>query len=196
MAGEISAIRSAVPNRLAADAVVASVLHANENYTAAVAERTGRLNVCMSAAGLTIGSGDKKKVKIANTVAFISAGVPALKTTAEVAFTASTHNITAHASVNQVRWYLLSLVAAGTATLTAGVQGASAVATIPATPAGGTPIGLIKLTNAAGVTIFDANVDELDEAHITDEYFDLVGAMNPTDVPAVPTSAYQPRAIS
>jgi hypothetical protein len=151
------------------------------------------LNVTTSAPGLAIGTGSKTKVLIANTFSFLVDGVPAQKTTAEVAFTATTHDITANAAATRERWYLFSIVAAGTVTVTAGTQGAAGAGTIPATPAGGVPIGLLKITVAAGATDFDATTDELDEAHLTDVYYDLVGVPNPTDLLAA--QAAQPAAI-
>lgn len=144
--------------------------------------RTAMLNRTHTKAGLAIGT-DKTKVLIANTVQFSIAGVAYTKTTAEIAFTATTHDITAHATLDQERVYLYVIDSAGTVTIVASDQASGAGnAEIPATPANKVAIGYLRLVNAAGVTIFDATTDELDEAHLTDTYVDL--AANPTDIEA------------
>ena len=123
---------------------------------------------------MTIGSGSAAKIKIANTVTYSLNGIIYTKTTAEVAFTATTHDITADASAIQERCYLMSLQADGTATITAGtVASGSGNATVPATPANETPIGYLRLAVAAGSTDFDASTDLLSAAHLTDTYVDL-----------------------
>ena len=135
---------------------------------------------------MAIGSGSKKKILIANTFSYLCAGVPKNKTTAEVVFTNATHDITANASAARERWYLLSIVADGTVTVTPGVQGAVGAGTIPATPSfssgGAVPIGLVKVEVAAGVTNFAATDDDLDAGHLTATYYNLVGCGNPTDL--------------
>ena len=149
-------------------------------------QRLRELNCCSGSPGLAIGSGSKKKILIANTFSYLCAGVPKNKTTAEVAFTNITDDITANASAARERWYLLSIVANGTVTVTPGVQGAVGAGTIPATPSfssgGAVPIGLVRIEIASGVTDFAATDDDLDAAHVTDEYYNLVGCGNPTDL--------------
>lgn len=117
---------------------------------------------------------DKTKVKITNTTNYVHDGIMLQKTTAAIAFTATTHDITADADSVQERCYLYSIDAAGTVTVTAGDQATGAGnAVVPATPAGKTPLGYVRLAVAAGSTDFDATTDELDEAHITDTYVDF-----------------------
>ena len=147
-----------------------------------------RRYVALTSAGLAIGSSSKKAVLIANTVSYFNAGAIKNKTTAEVAFTATTHDITADAGAAQERWYLLALAANGTPSITAGVQGAVGSGTYPVTPSGETPIGLVRLEIAAGSTIFDATTDDLDEAHITDNYYNFVGVYNPADLTTQPAA--------
>jgi hypothetical protein len=149
---------------------------------------TSRRYVTLTTAGLAIGSGSKKKVLIASTVKYFNGGAVKSKTTVEVDFTATTHDIAADAGAAQERWYLVALAADGTPSITAGVQGAVGAGTYPATPSGETPIGLVRLEIAAGGTIFDATTDELDEAHITDEYFNFVGHYNPGDLTTQPAA--------
>ena len=154
------------------------------------AQHTQAAGICVTSPGLAIGTADKKKVKIVNTFLFWDSAstLPKFKATAEVAFTATTHDIAADAGAAQERWYLLSIVAAGTVTITAGKAGAVGAGTFPATPSGGTPIGAVRLEIAAGATIFDATTDELDEAHITDEYYNFVGVANPLDLTTIPAA--------
>jgi len=140
---------------------------------------TNLRNLCLSPAGLAIGTADKKKVLIANTVVFLSGGIFKSKSTAEVVFTATTHDIPANASTVQEAMYLMTLAADGTPTLTMGaISSGAGTALLPERPATGTPIGAVRVAIAAGSTIFDATTDELDEAHITDTYYDFgyVGA--------------------
>lgn len=127
-----------------------------------------------SKAGLAIGSGSKAKVLITNTVNFTNNGVMLQKATAEIAFTATTHDIPANADSVQEACYLLSLNSSGTATLTMGtIATGSGNAVVPACPAGNTPIGYVRIAIAAGATPFDASTDLLDAAHITDTYVDM-----------------------
>lgn len=131
-------------------------------------------NMALSPAGLAIGSSSKTKVKIVNTTVFLSDGVFKSKSTAEVAFTATTHDIPANASTVQEACYLLTLAADGTPTLTMGaIVSGSGAAKLPGRPTTGTPIGYVRIAIAAGATKFDASTDELDAAHITDTYVDF-----------------------
>jgi len=131
-------------------------------------------------AGLAIGSGSKAKVLIANTITYVIDGVLYQKTTAEIAFTATTHDIAADAGSVQEAVYLYSVDSAGTVTVTKSPTATGAGnAAIPATPAGDAPLGYLRLAVAAGATDFDASSDLLDAAHLTDTYVNL--ATNPTD---------------
>jgi hypothetical protein len=131
-------------------------------------------NVCLAAAGLAIGTVSAAEVKIANTVTYLNKGVFKSKTTAEVAFTATTHDITAVAGSVQEAVYLISLQADGTPIITKGATATGAGnAVIPSTPAGETAIGYLRLAVAAGSTDFDATSDDLSAAHLTDTYVDF-----------------------
>lgn len=124
--------------------------------------------------GLAIGSSSKAKVLIANTVEYMINGVRYQKTTAEIAFTATTHDITADADNVQEACYLLSIDENGTVTITMGdVATGSGEAEVPDTPEGEAALGYLRLAVAAGSTDFDASTDELDEAHLTDTYVNL-----------------------
>lgn len=131
-------------------------------------------NRALSAAGLAIGTGSAAQVKITNTVTFLSDGVFKSKTTAEVAFTATTHDIPANASAVQEAVYLVMLAADGTPSLVMGtIASGSGNAKLPEIPATGTPIGYLRLAVAAGATAFDASTDLLSAGHLTDTYVDL-----------------------
>lgn len=142
------------------------------------------LNHAKTAAGLTIGSSDPAKVKIANTVTFLIGGVFKSKTTAEVAFTATTHDIAPHATLVKECVYLLSLKADGTAIITKGVIATGAgTALIPSTPASQAAIGHVRVAVAAGATLFDASSDALNAGHLTVTYTDV--SYRPDDLTAL-----------
>ena len=132
------------------------------------------LYMCLTSAGLAIGSSSKKAVKIANTVIFLNAGVFKSKTTAEVAFTATTHDIAAAAATVQEACYLVQLASDGTPSIMKGITATGAGnAAVPATSAFNTPIGYARVAVAAGETPFDATSDDLDAAHLTVTYVNL-----------------------
>lgn len=127
-------------------------------------------NCALSSAGLAI-SGSKKKVLIGNTVTYLSGGLFKSKTTAEVGFTATTHDIAADASTVQEAVYAVSLQADGTPIITMGAIATGAGAAVrPQTPLGETLIGYVRVAVAAGATSFDATSDDLDAAHLTVTY--------------------------
>lgn len=140
------------------------------------AYHTALNNRCLNTPGLAIGSASKTKVLIANTTNYLVDGVFKSKSTAEVDFTATTHDIPADADTVQEAVYLITLNAAGTPTVTMGdIATGAGNAKLPERPATGTPIGYVRIAVAAGATDFDATTDELDEAHITDTYVNLGG---------------------
>jgi len=130
-------------------------------------------------AGLCIGTGSTAKVKIGTTVVYLHNGVFKSKTTAEVDFTATTHDIPANAASVQEACYLVCLNAAGTITLHMGaIATGSGNALLPEIPSAVTPIGYLRLAVAAGAVDFDASSDALSAAHLTDTYVDL-GFLSP-----------------
>lgn len=129
-------------------------------------------NCCMSAAGLAIGT-SKPKVLITNTVKYLVGGFFCSKTTAEIAFTATTHDIAPSLTVAQAAWYALTLDKDGTATITKGASARTTLATLPEIPTTGTLIGAVKVVVAVGATGFDASTDNLDASHLTTTYVDL-----------------------
>jgi hypothetical protein len=128
---------------------------------------TAIANMCLAAAGLVIGSVSAAKVKIGNTVTYLSGGLFKSKASAEVAFTATTHDIPANALTAQEAVYLLTLAADGTPTLTMGAIATGAGnALLPERPATGTPIGYVRIKVGAGATKFTAGTDVLTASHI------------------------------
>ena len=164
------------------DALDAKYGMRNQDLMTGLDNRTTALrNMCLSSAGLVIGSVSTAKVKIANTVTYLSDGVFKSKTTAEVAFTTTTHNITASASAVQEACYLLTLASDGTPTLTMGtIATGSGASYLPSVPSGGTPIGYVRVAVAAGSTSFAANSDALSAGHLTVTYVNLGGPVAPT----------------
>lgn len=124
-----------------------------------------QINVCdmaLSSAGLAIGSGSKKKILIANTVYAVIDGVLVKKTTAEIDFTAITHDV-ANA---KFAVFVLSMVAAGTITVTKSADAATLAAVVfPAVPADSVVIGFV-IINPTGTGAFDATTTDLDDATV------------------------------
>lgn len=133
-------------------------------------------NNVLSTPGLVIGSSANTSVKIASTTVFKVNGTVLSKTTAEVAFTATTHDIPANASSVQERVYMLSLDASGNPTITAGVISTGAgTALLPERPArGNAPIGYVRIAVNAGTpgsgTNFVAGTTALNDARMTTTY--------------------------
>lgn len=133
-------------------------------------------NRALGSAGLAIGTSSKKAIRVGSTVAYTVDGVVKSKTAAEVAFTATTHDIAANADSVQERVYLVCIDASGTLSVVAGdVSSGANTAEIPERPSGVTVLGYLRLAVAAGSTSFDASSDDLDAAHLTDTYVNFAG---------------------
>ena len=136
-------------------------------YRSAVSqEKTIMGQICLSPAGLAIGVGSKKKILIANTTYYMISGVIKTKTTAEIDFTATTHDVANGSSA----YFVLSINSAGTVTITKGADGGTLTQVTPSIPSNQAIIGY--LTIAASGAIFDATSDDLDAAHLTVTYYD------------------------
>lgn len=155
---------------------------------------SGVQNIALGPAGLVIGTGSTAKVKVANTVAYLSGGLFKSKTTAEVAFTPTTDDITASASAIKERVYLVTVDSGGTLAMTAGdVATGAGLAKVPAAPNGKTVLGYVRVAVAAGATPFDASTDALSAGHLTVTYVDtgvspaagMVEVNNAADLSAV-----------
>ena len=131
-------------------------------------------NMVYTAPGLTIGSSAKAKIKIANTINYSVDGIMYTKATAEIAFTATTHDL----ADGEEAYYYLTINASGTVTVTMGTEAttASGGATLDWSEAGsGTIIGAVHIATSGAA--FDASTTELDAATVTDTYYDAAGAV-------------------
>lgn len=178
MGVNVGRINDLVPRKLEGEQLGVKLDYAID-LVRAMAESLG--NVTATTPALAIGSSSKKAV-LSGAFFYWSDGVLKRKASAETAFTATTHDVTANGSAARSRFYLLSINASGTITISAGTQGAVGSETTPSLPAGDTPMGLVRIEVATGATDFDATTDELDEGHITDEYQSFVGVPWPVDV--------------
>jgi hypothetical protein len=116
----------------------------------------------LSSAALAIGSSSKAKVKIVNTFYYIIDGVLYSKTSAEVAFTATSHDVAA----DKFAVFVLSIDAAGTVTMTKSADADSlAEIVLPAVPADEVVVGMV-IINPTGTGNFDASTTELDDATV------------------------------
>lgn len=143
--------------------------------------KEGIPNRVLSNAGLAIGTSSKKKVKVVNRLDYCFDNVAAsIAASTEVAFTATTHDIAADASLVKEAYYLLSVDSAGTVTVTKGATATTGAGVLPDTPANGIAFGYVRIRVAAGSTIFDATSDDLDAAHLTVVYVNLAGKTTDT----------------
>ena len=113
--------------------------------------------------GLTIGSADAAKLKIASTVEYSIGGVAYKVTTEEVAFT----DVTVQ-PISSTRYYVLAYNAAGTGKIFNGTT-ANDLPTIPATHC---PVGYAKLVTDATGTFVPAT-DNLSDAAVTATFADI-----------------------
>jgi hypothetical protein len=90
----------------------------------------------------------------------------------EVAFTATTHDITDPDTDPREAVYVLSVAAGATSvTITKGTTAAEDAAVAPSTPAGHVKVGEVLIQHD-GSAVFDATTTELDAAHLTVTYTD------------------------
>ena len=140
------------------------------------------MNMALGKPLLAIGTSSAAAIKITNAFHLLVGGSPTTVAAAEKAFTATTHDIPANASLVQEAVYLLSADNAGAVTLTMGtIADGAGNATIPSTPANQVAFGYLRLAVAAGATDFDATTDLLSAGHLTDTYVDL--SHGPKDIP-------------
>jgi hypothetical protein len=124
--------------------------------------QTNAVDLVMSSAALAIGSSSKKAIKIANTIYYMIDGVIYKKTTAEIALTATTHDV-ANA---KFAIFVLTIDSAGTVTVTKSADAATLAAVVfPAIPASQVVIGYV-IVNPTGTGIFDATTTDLDDVTV------------------------------
>ena len=128
----------------------------------------------LNRANLAIGTVDPAEVAHGTFTKSV-AGALAEVTGAEVAFTATTHDIAPDANTPQEAIYLLSVNAAGAVAITKGATADQGSAVPPAAPAAQAVMGYVRIVVAAGATPFDATTDDLDAAHLTTTFEDWDG---------------------
>ena len=118
------------------------------------------VDVCMTSAGLAIGTGSKKKVKVVNdTYAYINGSFVKLAASTEVTLSGTTANA-------KFAIYSLSLSAAGAVIATKGADAATLAALVfPAVPADETLIGFV-IVNPTGTGNFVGGTTDLDDGTV------------------------------
>lgn len=129
----------------------------------------------LASAGIVIGTSSAAQVKWGNSIVACVNGKIVTVTTNEVAFTATTHDIPANASVVREAVYAVEVDAAGTVTLNMGeIASGSGNAAWPAASTDKAVVGAVRVAVAAGSTPFDASTDLLSASHITDTYYNTI----------------------
>lgn len=135
-----------------------------------------RQDFLLNAPGLAIGTSSAAEVKIVNPVVYVAGGAVVEDAAAtEVAFTATTHDITNDADKGQEAYYTLSSVDGINLVITKGSTADEGVAVPPAAPANSAILGFIKILVEAGAVIFNATTDLLSAAHLTVTFEDSDG---------------------
>lgn len=145
-----------------------------------------RQDLMLNSPGLQIGTSSAAAVRIGNITTQVVGGAVVEHAAVEQAFTATTHDITANASLIQEAYYLVSTVDGVDHVITKGTTAGEGLAVPPAIPANAIPLGLVLIQVAAGATDFDATSDDLDAAHLTTTFEDLDGQVyQATDLSAL-----------
>lgn len=141
----------------------------------ALAEIQGSIvDQLLNTGGLTIGSGSKKAVKIANTIYALVTGVLVKKTTAEIALAGTVTNA-------KFNVFVLSINSSGTVTATIGTEGATIGAVVfPTIPTDNAVIGFV-IINPTGTGNFVGGTTDLDDVTVVPNavYINTVGTFNP-----------------
>lgn len=143
-------------------------------------------NAVLSDAGLRIKGGSASPLaQNENAVVFLIDGVYKSKAQADIAFTATTHDIAADAGAVQEAVYAVSLQGDGTITVTMGeIASGAGNAVAPQAPEGEALVGYIRVAVDAGATDFDASSDDLDASHLTVTFEDRAFASVEPEVEA------------
>lgn len=146
----------------------------------------GIKNIVLTAAGLRIKGGSASPIaQNENAVTYVIDGVYKSKAQADVAFTATTHDIAADGSLVQEAVYAVSLQGDGTITVTMGtIADGAGNGAKPQAPEGEALIGYIRVAVDAGATDFDATSDDLDASHLTVTFEDVAFASVEPEVEA------------
>lgn len=149
-------------------------MHYNLLRAALVACLTGA--GLISAPTLAEGTSSKKELKHA-TCNFRALGFQEALTGAEVAFTATTHDVLDPDALARGAIFVASVAQGGTVTITKGADALAGAEVAPDTPANECKLGEVLIQHN-GTAIFNATTDDLDAAHLTVVYTDaaLLGA--------------------
>jgi hypothetical protein len=121
--------------------------------------QTAVCDMIFNTAGLVIGSGSKKKVKVANTIYGIVNGVLFSKTTAEVTLAGTVTNA-------KFNVFVITAKSDGTLTATMGTEGAALInVVLPAIPANEAVVGFV-IVNPTGTGNFVGATTDLDDATV------------------------------
>lgn len=134
-------------------------------------------------AGLDIGDATKKTVSVNADLTYSIDGVAYSfardvvedsPVPEEVAFTADDHDIPANATLVQEACYLVVIDSEGVFDLVMGeIASGGGQAKLPEVPEGVAVVGYVRVSVAAGSTIFNATTNDLDASHLTVAYTDL-----------------------
>jgi hypothetical protein len=138
------------------------------------------VEILTSTPTLAIGSSDASKIKHGD-ITTLKDGVIKKVAGGEVAFTATTHDITANGSKAQEAVYLVYLDDS-TVKISKGDTADDGEGVCPDTPAGKLKLGEVKISVETGSTDFDATTDDLSEAHLTDTYTDATDSLSVADI--------------
>lgn len=126
---------------------------------------------------IAIGTSSAAKVKITNDILACVNGTMVLVAAAEVAFTATTHDI----ADGYTNMYVLVTDSAGTVTVHMGTAAANATGIAgvvpPTIPANTAVIGVVTVSTTGA--LFDATTTLLSAGTVTDLYYDIVGPWDP-----------------
>jgi hypothetical protein len=113
----------------------------------------------LNSAGLTIGSSNKPKVKIANTIYAYVEGVLRSKTTAEIVLSGSVTNA-------KFNVYVLSIDSAGTVTAQMGTEASTLAGVVFPTVASGNAVIGFVIVNPTGTGSFVGGTTDLDDGTV------------------------------
>lgn len=169
---ELRAVNVARNKRFSVEFVAHATLK-DRGYLRVRESQPPRPDALLTAPTLAIGTSSAAAIKITNATTHVVGGAVVEHASVEVAFTATTHDITADASAAQEAYYLISTIDGIDHVITKGTTAAEGAASPPAIPSNAIPIGLVKIVVAAGAVDFDATTDLLSESHLTVTYEDL-----------------------
>lgn len=152
-----------------------AVLEKYEEFMGEVVEAT--TNGTFNSGALAIGSSSKKAIKIASDVYGSINGTLFKVAAAEVAFTATAHDVVDTYS----RLFFLTCDSAGTVTIRASdpalTSGGVAAITIPTIPENCAVIGAVLISSSGA--LFDATTTDLDAVTVTVAYINITGPWRP-----------------